>query len=150
MTRLISLAFVLAACGGKSTPTTPPTNGSGSASADECAADACGPRLGMPSQQCKDGSVGGNTGRCIRKGDGNCSWEIRECPAEAGEGECIKTGCSGTICTEPGKDVFTTCEMKPEYACYANARCAKQPSGACGWTQTPELAACLKNPPPLK
>lgn len=64
-------------------------------------------------------------------------------------GACIKTGCSGTVCAEPGNDVVTTCEMKPEYACYQKATCEKQPSGSCGWTETPELAACLASPPPL-
>jgi eight-cysteine-cluster-containing protein len=71
-------------------------------------------------------------------------------PAPAPTSECIKTGCSGTVCAEPGKDVMTTCEYKPEYACYQNATCARQAGGACGWTQTPELTACLKSPPPAK
>jgi hypothetical protein len=62
---------------------------------------------------------------------------------------CIKTGCSGTVCAEPGKDVVTTCEYKPEYGCYQHAACERQPGGACGWTQTAELTACLANPPPM-
>ena len=57
-------------------------------------------------------------------------------------------GCSGTLCVEPGEDAITTCEFRPEYACYRSAECARQSDGACGWTQTPELAACLANPPP--
>ena len=64
-------------------------------------------------------------------------------------GACIKTGCSGTICAEPGQDVITTCEFRPEFACYQQATCERQTNGACGWTQTAELAACLANPPPL-
>ena len=64
-------------------------------------------------------------------------------------GDCIKSGCSGTVCVEPGKEVVTTCEYKPEYACYKTAACARQPSGACGWAQTAELTACLANPPPM-
>ena len=64
-----------------------------------------------------------------------------------GGGECIKTGCSGIVCAEAGNDVMTTCEFKPEYACYQQASCEKQPDGKCGWTQTDTLKACLANPP---
>jgi hypothetical protein len=64
-------------------------------------------------------------------------------------GACIKTGCSGTVCTEPGKEVITNCLYKPEYGCYKTARCERQADGACGWTQTAELTACLSNPPPM-
>jgi hypothetical protein len=64
-------------------------------------------------------------------------------------GECVKGGCSGTICTEPGNDMVTTCEYKAEYACYETASCARQADGACGWTQSAELTACLANPPPM-
>lgn len=64
-------------------------------------------------------------------------------------GDCIKTGCSGIVCAEPGHDVITTCEFRSEYACYQKASCERQSNGACGWTQTAELTACLANPPPL-
>lgn len=57
--------------------------------------------------------------------------------------ECVRTGCSGTVCTEAGKEVMTTCEMRPEYECYGAAKCEKQANGACGFTQTPELTACV-------
>lgn len=60
---------------------------------------------------------------------------------------CKKTGCSGTVCST--EDVVTTCEYRPEYACYRKATCERQPDGACGWAQTPELTACLANPPQL-
>ena len=54
---------------------------------------------------------------------------------------CVVTGCSGQVCAD--QDVITTCEWRPEYACYDTAACERQPDGACGWTDTPELAACL-------
>lgn len=60
-------------------------------------------------------------------------------------GACRPTGCSGQVCSD--EDVITTCEFRPEYACYRTARCERQPGGACGWTMTPELVACLANPP---
>ena len=67
--------------------------------------------------------------------------------APAAGGDCVKSGCSGTICAEPGNEVVTTCEMKPEYACYQNAKCERQGDGKCGWSQTPELTSCLASPP---
>lgn len=59
--------------------------------------------------------------------------------------ECRATGCSGTVCST--EDVITTCEYRPEYACYQSATCTAQADGQCGWTMTPELEACLANPP---
>ena len=62
-------------------------------------------------------------------------------PVCAPAGGCIRTGCSGQICSD--SDVITTCEWRDEYGCYADATCERQRNGACGWTQTPELTACL-------
>ncbi|MEX2053188.1 MAG: PQQ-dependent sugar dehydrogenase [Candidatus Paceibacterota bacterium] len=56
---------------------------------------------------------------------------------------CIVTGCSSQICSD--KEVITTCEFNPEYACYQNTRCERQNNGQCGWTQTQELTSCLQN-----
>jgi hypothetical protein len=58
---------------------------------------------------------------------------------------CKKTGCSGQICAD--EEMMSTCEWKPEYACYRKARCERQSNGKCGFTQTPELKACLARPP---
>ncbi|HEY8223939.1 MAG TPA: DUF6748 domain-containing protein [Pyrinomonadaceae bacterium] len=55
---------------------------------------------------------------------------------------CIKTGCSGQVCSD--EEVITTCEYRSEYECYKQARCERQANGECGFTQTPELTACLK------
>jgi len=61
---------------------------------------------------------------------------------------CVRTGCSSTMCLAEGAEGgITTCEFRPEYACYASAACERQADGECGWTTTPELAACLENPP---
>ena len=65
------------------------------------------------------------------------------------QGACVKSGCSGTVCAEPGKEMLTTCDYKPEHGCYKTATCERQPGGACGWTQTAEMTACLANPPPM-
>lgn len=55
---------------------------------------------------------------------------------------CIRTGCSAQVCSD--EEVITTCEYRSEYDCYKQARCERQPNGECGFTQTPELTACLK------
>ena len=145
------VAGVAAACTGASAP---PGHSVGAGPSDkpvgsDCDPAACGPAPGMPVQQCPDGSVGGNTGRCIVQAGGQCGWEIRDCPAASGgdTSACIRTGCSGTVCAAPGEEVFTTCELRPEYACYADAKCEKQSNGACGFTQTPERTGCLATPP---
>jgi hypothetical protein len=54
---------------------------------------------------------------------------------------CIKTGCSGIVCSD--HDVITTCEWRPEYACYQKATCERQPDGNCGFTKTRALTSCL-------
>lgn len=67
-------------------------------------------------------------------------------------GQCVRAGCSQQLCVEAGEasDIVTTCEYRAEYACYNTARCERQVSGACGWTQTAELQQCLGNPPALQ
>lgn len=61
-------------------------------------------------------------------------------PADAGP--CFVGGCSGQVCSDQA-GVVTTCEWRDEYACYQTATCERQADGQCGWTPTPELAACL-------
>jgi len=59
---------------------------------------------------------------------------------------CRLGGCSSQLCLGPdAPDVITTCEYRPEYACYLSAACEPQASGACGWTETDELTACLES-----
>lgn len=58
------------------------------------------------------------------------------------QGGCYVGGCSNQICSDqPG--MISTCEYRPEYGCYAGARCERQATGQCGWTMTPQLYACL-------
>jgi len=63
------------------------------------------------------------------------------CIRDAVLGTCEKTGCSGQICAD--QDRFSTCEFRPEYACYRTAACERQADGACGFTSTPALTSCL-------
>jgi eight-cysteine-cluster-containing protein len=68
---------------------------------------------------------------------------VRAHPVEAPSAkECLPNGCSGQVCAD--EPVFTTCEWRPEYACFQQAACERQVNGACGWTQTAELQACLE------
>ena len=55
---------------------------------------------------------------------------------------CFKTGCSRQVCAD--EEVITTCEYRPEYECYKRAKCERQASGECGFTDTPELRTCLR------
>lgn len=57
-------------------------------------------------------------------------------------GKCYIGGCSGQICSDR-PDAISTCEYTEAYACYKTATCERQSSGACGWTETASLRACL-------
>ena len=60
---------------------------------------------------------------------------------------CVRAGCSGELCVEAtaANDLMTTCEFKPEYACYQEATCTFLEDGSCGFLQTPQLLECLEN-----
>jgi len=61
---------------------------------------------------------------------------------------CVTGGCSGTVCADADAEpMMTTCEWTDAYACYRDAVCERQADGACGWTQTEQLTACLASPP---
>lgn len=58
---------------------------------------------------------------------------------------CQIGGCSAEVCGEDtGEPIASNCIFKPEFACYKAAECKKQSDGKCGWTQTPELTACVQ------
>ena len=60
-------------------------------------------------------------------------------------GGCVITGCSGQVCAD--KEVVTTCEFQPQYACYKQySRCERQSNRECGWTPTQALTKCLSTP----
>lgn len=78
--------------------------------------------------------------------------ERQSAPGPIASSGCAVAGCSGQMCVslEEADGLVTTCEFRAEYACYSSAVCEPQASGVCGWTETPELVACLENPPPLE
>ena len=59
---------------------------------------------------------------------------------------CLVGGCSGQLCYDPNTDSgISTCEFKPEYACYADANCGPYgPAGSCAWEQTDALTTCIE------
>ncbi|MEZ4399422.1 MAG: DUF6748 domain-containing protein [Kofleriaceae bacterium] len=58
---------------------------------------------------------------------------------------CYVGGCAGQLCSDR-EGTVSTCEYRPEYACYQSAVCEEQPEGECGWTETAALTACLADP----
>ena len=64
---------------------------------------------------------------------------------ESQGGGCVPAGCSGQLCIEEelAGEIQTSCEYRPEYACYRSAICERQKSGACGWRETEELRICM-------
>ena len=60
----------------------------------------------------------------------------------AAPSRCFIGGCSSQVCSDRA-DVVTTCDWRPQDACYRSARCERQASGQCGWTMTTALQQCL-------
>lgn len=58
---------------------------------------------------------------------------------------CAVGGCSGQLCGEASAEpMVSTCEWRASYACYGkHSTCERQADGACGWSPTPALQACL-------
>ena len=66
---------------------------------------------------------------------------LRAGKSVSGMKPCIRGGCSNQVCAD--HPVITTCEWRPEYACYQKATCERQADGNCGFTRTRELTSCL-------
>jgi len=103
-TAALVLAAAIQACGSTSAGSMQ----SGSAAELLCSPADCGPALGMPNVLCPDGSRGGPTGRCLRRGGGGCGWEVRECPAPARCGTIAGLACpAGLVCVDAPGDACT-------------------------------------------
>lgn len=90
--------------------------------------------------------VGCSAAAPLREADCTAVEEFHSNEFEVLDSGCVVSGCSGQICAEQAW--ATTCEWLPQYACFHQARCGNfGPGGACGWEQTPELLACLADPP---
>ncbi|MBP9757002.1 MAG: hypothetical protein KBD06_00200 [Candidatus Pacebacteria bacterium] len=67
---------------------------------------------------------------------------------------CAISGCSMQLCISAEEAAagggVSTCEFRPEYACYREASCEVQADGKCGWTQSDRLSQCLATPPTIE
>lgn len=58
--------------------------------------------------------------------------------------DCIKAGCSGTLCQSKfAEKMFTTCEYREEYACYTTISCGCA-QGKCAWRETDAFRSCVE------
>lgn len=73
----------------------------------ECSKADCGQQIAIPNWTCEDGTQGGPTGRCIRRSNGSCGWEIHQCPP-AGQGGSASQGGQGNTAGEPAGGGATT------------------------------------------
>lgn len=76
-----------------------------------------------------------------------CIFDDRGTPRPRTDGTCYLGGCAAEVCSDR-TDVITPCIWRDSFACFHDARCERQADGACGWTQTAELKACLASPDP--
>ncbi len=82
------------------------------------------------------GGLGENQGKVV----------VPSQPISSGNGGagCKVGGCSGQLCLDAsGEEIASTCEWKEEYSCYKKAKCEKQTTGKCGWTETAAFKQCL-------
>lgn len=122
----------------------------------ECEPRECGPAPLLPALECADGSVGGNTGRCLLAADGTCAWEVRECPSiecsalpvcdllcpEGTMNPVDETGCVHTCECVPSTCTDAECGPAPGAPAYECADgslggnigvCERNAEGTCGW-----------------
>ncbi|MCA9582641.1 MAG: hypothetical protein KC416_12660 [Myxococcales bacterium] len=72
------------------------------------------------------------------------SCEAAHSQCNQGGGTCAVGGCSGQLCYDPATGSgISTCEWRPEYACFKEAICERQNDGQCGWTETPAYSQCI-------
>lgn len=138
-----ALFFLLPACSTEQPEDAAERDGADTTSSELaiCKKGQCGPALGMPALLCSDGSIGGNTGRCLRT-KGLCQWEIRACPAPTPPPvppalDCNAPGACGPALGMPN----TLCDDGKTWA-GPTGRCLDK-GGVCGW----EIATCPPPPP---
>ncbi len=94
----------------------------------------CGPMLGLANSRCSDGSLNGPTGRCLKRKDGSCGWEVRSCTNNTKPGDaCTKSECgpqplgANYICTDGSKGGPT-------------GKCLRNAKNKCSW----EVRSCRR------
>ncbi|GEM_PF-5839467 len=83
---------------------------------------------------------------CLAAANGTLQQGTGDAGACSADAECKAGGCSGQLCIGMNDTGISTCEFKPEYACYkesfADCGCV---SGSCRWKDDPLLAQCIAN-----
>jgi len=72
------------------------STGVGGGNDTTCATSDCGPALGLANYECADGSTAGPTGRCLKRANSSCGWEVLTCPPGGGGGADSAGGAGGT------------------------------------------------------
>jgi len=107
-----------------------------------CSGDSCN-----PAGTCTGPFTGENRDFYVLKGvfaraNGAATFTLES----ATRGVCQRGGCSGQLCVrEGGPGGISTCEYRPQYACFETATCLEESNGACGWDGTNALEACLES-----
>lgn len=102
------------------------SGGVGGSAQETCDKSACGPQLGLLNQICSDGSMSGPTGRCLKRADSSCGWEVLQCPPDGtgagGDASAggASTGGSSTGGSSTGGAPSGACGGK---ICTADQRC---------------------------
>lgn len=109
---------------------------------DACEESLCGVRPRSVTLICEDGSLGGNTGRCLRGADLSCGWEMRACPTPVTCGGRAGNPCTATqFCDFPDTamcgyaDATGVCRVRPEL-------CTTEYAPVCGCNATTYSNAC--------
>ena len=97
------------------------SGGVGGSTQETCDKSACGPQLGLLNQLCADGSMSGPTGRCLKRANDSCGWEVLQCPPDGtGVGGDAGAGGAGTGGSSTGGAPGGSCGGK---TCTADQRC---------------------------
>lgn len=125
---------------------------------DACDEARCGVRPRSVTLMCEDGSIGGNTGRCLYNADlTTCSWEIRSCPSTSCPPNtllCVRgshyDGTPGVCACVPDT---VSCGGRLGNTCAANQFCSFSASAMCGYADAtgtcqtrPEVCTALYQP----
>lgn len=85
-----------------------------------------------------------NSTRTISANDYEFTFDVTKSADPTPEAKCYVGGCSSELCSDTD-GMASTCIYREEFACYQTAKCERQSTGQCGWTQTSELNVCLQN-----
>jgi eight-cysteine-cluster-containing protein len=97
----------------------------------------------MTDEDCASGQAC-MTNRCVNADDQNTDTGKYSTGCKTDD-DCEKAGCSATLCRpKKAQPIFTTCEYKPEYACYRNIDCGCVKS-ACAWREDANFKTCIEN-----